>query len=302
MLISTALLISASAIAAPRLTLFHGDAPLLEASPAPDRIESIVHDSTFVERHNDGFDMMQVRDVHAEELGDLAIGQVWRAWTGPVEFSDCTVSRFFLEVAEPWDMSESPEGTEFPGVEPGAALFFAELSCEDDALTPELLVSVDDPVPFDLVLRSDESEDAAAAMDSVLGEGMRHGPEVQTWRAQVGELEIQRHRKIDRTDTRLGHLLVERGRLHTGYGETACGGEDFVFNYVAIVLLDPQPILLHYAPLGEGGWISDFVDVDRDGLPELIGSNDFSDTWTLSRLSGETLDQNTPVWWGYCPC
>lgn len=112
---------------------------------------------------------------------------------------------------------------------------------------------------------------------------------------------MNRQRRIDRADTRAGHLLVERGRLYTGVGETGCGEDDFVLSYVAVVRRGDQPELLMWTVLPEAGWARELVDIDLDGLPELLFSPEWGSTEVLLR-QGRAVDQVDRSWWGSCPC
>lgn len=298
MLLLAALALSDTASAAPRLVIQHGDAVLIEARPPFERLMELVEESRYLEDHPDGFDLMQVRELPADELGDLARGQVWRAWQGPARFVDCTVSRFVVELAGDYgtegDTALPPEGLRTP------AGTYAELRCEAPLGEAWLVVRPEDPVPLPLALAGADTQEARALVDAVVGAELSH-PAVEVFRQSAAGEPLSRDRRIDRADTRAGHLLIERGRLYTGAGDTACGGEDLVLSYVIVVREGPSPQLLQEVWFPEAGWARELVDVDQDGLPELLFSPDWGSTEVLLR-QGRALDTVHRAWWGYCPC
>ena len=291
------------ASASPRLTIHHGDATLLPVRPTAGEAADILAESTFSGRHEDGFDTMQVRTVHADEVGDVRLGQVWRAWTGPGTFTDCVVEGFFLEIAEPYDTPQTDELPALPPHEAGRA--FAKLDCGADDIRPRLVVGVDDPVPFRLKLADAVSGAEVTAnrdvVDTVLRDVLKTHPDVRSFRADIGDEPVGRYRNTQRADTRVGHLIIERGRWYTGEGLTGCGESDRMLPYLAIILDGPTPTLLRFETLAEGEWARDLVDIDRDGVPEVVVSDSVGETLTLMQ-GDHSLSHLEQVWWGYCPC
>lgn len=151
LLLSLALLsVDGGALAATRMPIRHGDTVLLQARVPFERLLALVDESRFLESHPDGYDIMQVRELPTDELGDLARGQVWRAWTGPGRFTDCRVSRFVVELA--FQSSEEVGEALPPPDHRSPAGTFAELDCEGSLDEAWLLVRPEDPVPFELEL------------------------------------------------------------------------------------------------------------------------------------------------------
>ena len=289
-----------TAAAAPRLLLEHQGESLLMARPDAARLEELISGSTFTGHHGDGEETSQLRAVHARAIGDLEVDQAWRAWTRLGEFHDCVVSDFFLEVSD--YAAGSQVSDELPRTDPAAFQFFARLRCEAADARPALVVGVDDPIPLYLELLSGDQAAAARTVDQALGPGFAQRPELADWAGRIAGREVHRSRDIGRGHTRAGHLLVERGSCFTGGGDIECGGEDISLPYVIVVRDGPAPELLAVAALDQGQQVRALVDIDADGMPELIVTDTFGTWLWLQRLDGTVLDSRPEIWWNFCPC
>jgi len=287
-------LLLATALAAPNAAYHareHDDRLVVQVHVPPVEARSLLTASELLSHHDDEYDAMQVRRISAPELDGLATGAVLRSWDGD-EPVDCTVAGFLAEVP-------STDRTELPADAAQRATFLAQLSCAEPvggwlvaATSPPLRWLEQQPVAeAEAEARIDEALEGHATARAVFADA----------RAEAGPRAIDRTRTVTRVATTDGDLLVEIGRLTTGEGMAVCGYDDMVVPYVAIVRASDPVQLVDFYAFDSDAHVSDLVDMDADGRPEVVVRESMG---TRSRIIGHegTRASAVTMWWSFCPC
>ncbi len=278
----------ATALAGPHLSLHHEGAWVVHAEPSVEQAARLLSGATVRGTHRDEYDEMHVLSVTADQVGELARGQVLRGWVETDRFVDCTVRGFVAEVPGSGELpSPLPEGTR--------VTWLAELACEADP-GESWLVAPGAPVPYAPALRDVIAPTALARVEAHPAFVALLASATQ----EAGERPLRRDQQIARFDTPAGHHLLLRGRLYTGTGDFECGSDDVAQGWVAIVREGADPEVLEVHRLGDD-IVAGVLDLDRDGRLELEIHDVFGDHVTLTR-EGVTLSSALRVWWSYCPC
>lgn len=282
----------------PQLVVHHHDQMVVQVDVPAQLRDAVLARSTLIDRHEDGFDAFQVRRIEGPAMG-VSAGMAMKAWTGR-GWAMCRVQQVQVEIAEPHgEQSDAlPEVPTWP--EP---MFLAALDCAADVADHVQMVF---PAQVQRTPAFYEEAPASPAqrqrIEALLATDPAHQEMWIEARAEAAGRPIQHEAEVSVARSATGTVWVVRGVLETGAGEYWCGGEDMKRSYAAVLELGPEARVLGQWWGMETEEFDQLVDVDRDGLPEVLGNVWRMESIRLVGLSGEPMAEATTSWWSYCGC